>query len=104
MSLSLLQGYSSAEEEDEEDEIQYSDEDENENEATNLSVHNNNNNKKSFLDIPKPSSGSRSSGLPSALDVFSQVTINTSLFLFIVYCLLFNKSSEIDFRTAVVSE
>jgi hypothetical protein len=100
MSLSLLQGYSSAEEEDE---IQYSDEDENENEneATNLSVHNNN---KSFLDIPKPSSGSRSSGLPSALDVFSQVTINTSLFLFIVYCLLFNKSSEIDFRTAVVSE
>lgn len=70
MSLSLLQGYSSAEEEDE---IQYSDEDENENEneATNLSVHNNN---KSFLDIPKPSSGSRSSGLPSALDVFSQIS------------------------------
>lgn len=72
MSLSLLQGYSSAEEEEEVQEpehahLQYpnSSDDDDDDEASAVSVRD-----KSFVDLPPPSSGS---GLPSALDVFSEV-------------------------------
>ncbi|XP_062177933.1 uncharacterized protein LOC133882733 [Alnus glutinosa] len=70
MSLSLLQGYSSAEEEEEEQvqepehaHLQYPNSSD---EASAASVRN-----KSFVDLPPPSSGS---GLPSALDVFSEIS------------------------------
>lgn len=81
MSLSLLQGYSSAEEEEqlqdpEHPHLQYpnsydedDDDEENDNEATSasyLSLRD-----RSFVDLPQPSPAS---GLPSALDAFSEVS------------------------------
>ncbi|XP_059447664.1 uncharacterized protein LOC132179056 [Corylus avellana] len=73
MSLSLLQGYSSAEEEEQVQEpehahLQYpnSSDDDDDDDAYAVSV-----NDKSFVDLPPPSSGS---GLPSALDVFSEIS------------------------------
>lgn len=73
MSLSLLQGYSSAEEEQVEEpehaHLQYpnsSDDDEDDDEASAVSVRN-----KSFVEVKPPPSGS---GLPSALEVFSEIS------------------------------
>lgn len=75
MSLSLLQGYSSAEEEEAEKE-RFSDEDFSEDDdeiAANRSE-----SEKPFSRLPKSSSNSL---LPSALDVFSEVIIIFALFL-----------------------
>jgi len=72
MSLSLLQGYSSAEEEEQVQEpehahLQYpNSSDDDDDDASAVSVRD-----KSFVDLPPPSSGS---GLPSALDVFSEIS------------------------------
>ncbi|XP_041011767.1 uncharacterized protein LOC121255480 isoform X1 [Juglans microcarpa x Juglans regia] len=79
MSLSLLQGYSSAEEEAQEQEPHHahlhypnsSDDDDDDDEDEASAARNHSVRRKSFVDLPQPSSVS---GLPSALDVFSQVS------------------------------
>lgn len=85
MSLSLLQGYSSAEEEEEEQvqepehaHLQYpNSSDDDDDEASAVSVRN-----KSFVDLPPPSFGS---GLPSALDVFSEVLFGLSFLCYSIF-------------------
>ncbi|KAK4564062.1 hypothetical protein RGQ29_006237 [Quercus rubra] len=80
MSLSLLQGYSSAEEEDDQqpqhpylqnsdEDEEDDDEDEDEQNDKEGAIHD-----KSFIKLPIPSSGSGSSGLPSVLDLFSEIS------------------------------
>ena len=87
MSLSLLQGYSSAEEEDDQqpqhpylqnsdEDEEDDDEDEDEQNDKEGAIHD-----KSFIKLPIPSSGSGSSGLPSVLDLFSEVHLSLSLSL-----------------------
>lgn len=97
MSLSLLQGYSSAEEEEEEEQVQEpehthlqypnsSDDDDGDDEASAVSVRH-----KSFVELPPPSSGS---GLPSALDVFSEVLFGLPFLCFFIFPSLSWKSSR----------
>lgn len=79
MSLSLIQGYSSAEDEEEakenDEQLHFQNSSDDDGDATaNRSIGYN-----SLFDIPKPSSAS---GLPSAFDVFSQVKFLFILFLF----------------------
>lgn len=107
MSLSLLQGYSSAEEEDDQqpqhpylqnsdEDEEDDDEDEDEQNDKEGAIHD-----KSFIKLPIPSSGSGSSGLPSVLDLFSEVRLSLSFFGIILLLLLLsfftvmnNESSE----------
>ena len=85
MSLSLLQGYSSAEEEDDQQPqhpyLQNSDEDEEDDDEDEQNDKEGAIHDKSFIKLPIPSSGSGSSGLPSVLDLFSEVHLSLSLSL-----------------------